>query len=282
VSGKGGTGKTTFTASLGVLLENSLLADCDVDASNLYILFPGDPVEEHEYYRGKKAVIDQEKCDRCGICERVCRFDAIIPGEKYGVDQYACEGCNACVVSCPRNAITLVQSLAGRYFFAWSGGKPIVYARLSPGEENSGGLVAEVRKLALEKAKELKRDYVIIDGAPGIGCSATSSIVGVNYVVVVTEPTMSGLHDLKRIVETLKCLKREFGIVINKYDINSVVSREIEDYCLSEGLDLLGKIPFDETVVRASVECKPVVTYENSPAAESIKKIVEKIIEKIS
>jgi len=128
----------------------------------------------------------------------------------------------------------------------------------------------------------LKRDYVIIDGAPGIGCSATSSIVGVNYVVVVTEPTMSGLHDLKRIVETLKCLKREFGIVINKYDINSVVSREIEDYCLSEGLDLLGKIPFDETVVRASVECKPVVTYENSPAAESIKKIVEKIIEKIS
>ncbi|WP_235280305.1 nucleotide-binding protein [Thermotoga sp. Mc24] len=163
-------------------------------------------------------------------------------------------------------------NFSGRYFFTWSGDKSIVYARLSPGEEDSGGLVAEVHKLAFEKAEELKRDYVIIDGAPGIGCSATSSIVGVNYVVVVTEPTMSGLHDLKRIVETLKCLKREFGIVINKYDINSVVSREIEDYCLNEGLDLLGKIPFDETVVKASMECKSVITYESSPAAESIKK----------
>lgn len=282
VSGKGGTGKTTLTSSLGYLFENLILADCDVDAANLNLIFNAEKKEEYDYSGGQKAIIDQNKCDSCGVCKDVCRFEAI--SEKDGVftiDKYACEGCKACVIVCPRNAISLVKELSGKYYYSETESKKIIHANLNPGEETSGGLVAEVRKLAVNKAKEERKDIVLIDGAPGIGCPATSSITATNYVIIITEPTASGIHDLKRIVDTVRHFRREFSIVINKYDINPTMSNEIEKYCENENIEILGKIPFDDTVEKAISESRPVVTYENSEAAKAILGIYKKLLEKI-
>lgn len=280
VSGKGGTGKTTIAASLGSLTNSCLLADCDVDASNLYLLFDPKIEEKFQYRVSKKAVIDEIKCNKCGICKNVCRFDAVryIDGS-YSVDPYACEGCNACVISCKVGAIKLVVSQTGEYFKSiTSDNMPLVHARLEPGEENSGGLVAEVRKISFETAKDTRKDFVIIDGAPGIGCPAISSISGVSYVIVVTEPSLSALHDLKRIVETARYFHRECGVIINKFDLNLEITDRINEYCLSEGIEILGKVPFDEMVENAVLESVPVVKFPESKAAKAIVNIHEKLM----
>ena len=280
VSGKGGTGKTTIAASLGFLTDSCLLADCDVDASNLYLLFDPKIAERFQYRVSKKAVIDESKCNKCGICEKVCRFDAVryIDGS-YSVDPYACEGCNACVISCKNGAIRLFVSQTGEYFKSiTSENKPLAHARLEPGEENSGGLVAEVRKLSFETAKDIGEDFVIIDGAPGIGCPAISSISGVSYVVVVTEPSLSALHDLKRTIETARYFRRECGVIINKFDLNLEITDRIKKYCLSEGIELLGKVPFDEMVEKSVLESVPVVKFPESKAAKAIVNIHGKLV----
>ncbi|MBO8160515.1 MAG: 4Fe-4S binding protein [Thermosipho sp. (in: Bacteria)] len=279
VSGKGGTGKTTLSSSLGILFKNTILADCDVDAANLNLMFNSKIIEKYDYYGGKKAVIDPKKCDGCGICKEVCRFEAVIyKNNIYKIDQYACEGCNACVISCPQKAIKLTESLSGNYYYSTSENKNIVHANLNPGEETSGGLVAEVRKLSIEKGKILKKEIILIDGAPGIGCPATSSITATYFVIIVTEPTSSGIHDLKRIIDTVKHFKRNFAIVINKYDINEEITNKIEEFCKTENIEILGKIPFDETVEEAILNTRPVVTYENSKAAKAIIEIYKKLL----
>ena len=282
VSGKGGTGKTTLSGSLAVLLENHTLVDCDVDAPNLHLLFESDEKKRYEYYGSKKAVIDYEKCDNCGVCVDVCRFYAIyFEDGKYRIDEYACEGCNACVISCPQNAMSLVDAKSGDYFHSIvpsMDDTPLIHARLEPGEETSGGLVAEVRKLALEVATREKRKNILIDGAPGVGCPATSSIAGVDYVIVVAEPTMSGYHDMVRIVDSAKKQYRKVGVVVNKYDLNEVVSEQIRNYCQENDLDFLGLIPFDEKVKDAVMEGIPIVEYDpNSPASRAILKLFEEL-----
>ncbi len=283
VSGKGGTGKTTLSGSLIRLFEDRIAADCDVDASNLSLILNPKIVEKHDYYGGKKALIEQGKCTKCGICKEVCRFEAInIVNGDYIVDEYACEGCNACVYKCPENAIKLIEGKAGEYYYAETKMKlPVISAELNPGEETSGGLVAEVRKKAIESAKEKNKKYIIIDGAPGIGCPATSSITAVDYVLIVTEPTQSGMHDLKRIVDTVRQFRRKFSVVINKYDINVDKSKEIEEYCEKENIKILEKIPFDEVIPRANVEGRTVVEYSDSKAAKHIIKIYNFLKEEI-
>lgn len=281
VSGKGGTGKTTLSSSLIDLFGNVLGADCDVDASNLYLLFDPKVEKQYDYYGGKKAIIDNDKCTKCGICESLCTFKAIYNNEgKYFIDEFACEGCNRCVMRCPVGAIELLDNRAGEYYRSSKNGTTFIHANLEPGEETSGGLVAEVRKMANKVAEEENIDYIIIDGAPGVGCPATSSITGVNYVVIVTEPSKSGIHDLERIVDTVKHFKREFDVVINKYDINLENSEYIENYCKNKGISVLGKIPFDKTIVKATNEGKPVTQYD-CKATEEIKSIANKIRNKI-
>ncbi|CCU86003.1 MULTISPECIES: ATP-binding protein [Mesotoga] len=281
VSGKGGTGKTTLSGSLSVLFDSIVMADCDVDAPNLHLILENKLIEKYEYFGGKKAEIS-DSCISCGICEKYCRFDAVIRGGPYSVDPYACEGCGMCVAVCPADAITLKDNKSGDYFLSQSNGIPLVHALLTPGEETSGGLVAEVRKLAIKVAEEEKKEVIIIDGAPGIGCPATSSITGTTYVLVVAEPTVSGNHDLARIVETIRHFKRDFGIVINKWDLNTSKSSFIESWCGANGIELIGKIPFDEQVEKATIMGKPVVSIKGSEAAEAIVRIAQRLKRKIS
>lgn len=283
VSGKGGTGKTTLLASLSYLFENPVMSDCDVDASNLHLLLsPLEIIESYEYYGGKKAKINYEKCTNCGICKNKCRFDAIDFKEgKYIINEYACEGCKLCVLTCPEKAINLAENLAGNYYKSKCSNGILVHGDLKPGEETSGGLVAEVRKKSYSEAEKSKKDVIIIDGAPGVGCPATSSVAGVSLSIVVTEPTLSGFHDLQRMIDTLKKMRVKFAVVINKFDLNESVSSLLEEWCFSENIDLLGKIPFDEMVNVATREAKPIILYENSLSKTYIKSIYSKIVEKI-
>lgn len=282
VSGKGGTGKTILSASLCYLFKNPVMSDCDVDASNFHLLFsPLEMIESYEYYGGKKANINYEKCTNCGICKNKCRFDAIDFKEgKYVINEYACEGCKLCVLTCPEKAIKLSENLAGNYYKSKCSNGILVHGDLNPGEETSGGLVAEVRKKSYSEAEKLKKDVIIIDGAPGVGCPATSSVAGVNLAIIVTEPTLSGFHDLQRTVDTLKKTRVKFAVVINKFDLNESVSSKLEEWCFSENIDLLGKIPFDEMVNVATKEAKPIILYENSIAAKAIKDIYLRILDK--
>lgn len=277
VSGKGGTGKTTLSASFAYLAKHPVMADCDVDAPNLHIILKPEIKETYEYIGSKKAVLNQSKCVKCGICQQVCRFDAVGFDEgHYFIKEYACEGCNACVMKCPAGALELVDSLSGKYFSSKTENGPLIHALLGLGEETSGGLIAEVRKMAVKVAREQEIPVVIIDGAPGIGCPATSSISSTSYVIVVSEPTMSGLHDLKRIVQTVKHFRIPMGIVINKYDINEFQTDEIVKYCEDESLEILGKIPYDKMVKTATEQAKPVVAYD-SLASDEIRKIWDKV-----
>jgi MinD superfamily P-loop ATPase len=276
VSGKGGTGKTTLAGSLSLLFQNHVMADCDVDAPNLHLLMNSKKEVSLEYYGGKKAEIS-DSCISCGICERYCRFDAIVRGGPYRVDPYSCEGCGVCVAICPAKAITMRENKSGEYFLSRFDGNPLIHALLNPGEETSGGLVAEVRKLAIKVSEDERRDIIVIDGAPGIGCPAASSITGVSFVVIVAEPTVSGIFDLERIVDTVRHFRRECAVVINKWDVNHGKSQLIEEWCREKEISILGKIPFDERVEEATVLGVPVVSMNDSPAAVSIKSIREKL-----
>ncbi len=280
ISGKGGTGKTTLSSSLALLLENHILADCDADAPNIYLLFGPKIKDKFDFFGGKKAIIDYKKCTNCGKCAKTCRFDAIeYKNNHYVINQYKCEGCGACTIICPVNAITLEKSKAGEFFNSETESIPLVHGRLYPGEDASGGLVSEIRNLAIKEAEKQDKKLILIDGAPGIGCPAISSVTGTNYVIIVTEPTVSGIHDLKRAIKMVQHFKIPFSIVINKYDINEGKTKEIEEFCAKEGFSILGKIPFDEEVEKATRNQKPVIVYKNSKAANSIKEIFKKLKE---
>jgi len=270
ISGKGGTGKTTFVAALASLVENGVFADCDVDAADLHLIFSPEIKKRDKFFGGKRAFIDSDKCVACGVCREVCEYSAI--DESYTVDPFGCEGCSACHYFCKYGAISFDLSESGELFISSSRFGDIVHARLHPGEENSGKLVTKVRNEAKKIAVAKKSDTILIDGSPGVGCSVIASITGVDYVIVVTEPTLSGLSDLKRTLSLLDHFKLKSGVVINKFDINEAVSFEVENFVKSENVDFLGKLPFDaETTIKSMEKALSVV--EAYPESEFAKKV---------
>jgi len=271
ISGKGGTGKTTVTACFAYLAKDKVLADCDVDAADLHILVHPKILHEEEFRGGLKAVIDSDKCVKCGTCREICRFGAISEG--FTVTQLSCEGCGVCFHVCPEQAISLEQALNGRWFVSVSRFGPLVHAALFPGEENSGKLVALVRNQAKVLARQQDKPLILVDGAPGVGCPVISSVTGSDHVVIVTEPTLSGLHDMDRAMQLVKGFRIPASVIINKWDINAEITQQIEELAARSGVKVLGRIPYDPQVIAALVQRRCVVENGPSPAATGIREI---------
>ena len=262
ISGKGGTGKSSVSAAFATMQSHVVLADCDVDAANLYLLFHPTHEKEEVFVSVYKAVIDKDICTNCGTCIDYCRFDAIheIDGEVL-INETSCDGCKLCSRICPMEAISMMPEDKSRMYSGTFRNGKMVYGRLSPGEENSGRLVDMVREEAKLEARDNHIETIIIDGPPGIGCPVISTITGVNQVVIVTEPTLSGLHDLKRTIEVTSKFKLTTSVIINKCDLNSEMTSEIEFYCNSLDVNVIAKLPFDRVVVDAMINCKSVIEY---------------------
>ena len=280
ISGKGGTGKSSIAAAFATLNERIVIADCDVDAANLYLLFNPTHEEELVYITGHKAINNYDKCTNCGICESYCRFDAIsIINNKVIISEISCDGCFLCSRICPENAIYMVQNDKSKmYSGSFRNGK-MVYGRLAPGEENSGKLVNLVREKAKQVAKENNIDTVILDGPPGIGCPVISTITGVDKVVIVTEPTISGFHDMQRTLGIVQKFNLQAFIIINKSDINPSVRIEIEKWCKKNGIIMAGQLPFDPQMVEAMVQGKSIIEYNaHLNISKKIKKIWNEVL----
>ncbi|HHU63612.1 MAG TPA: P-loop NTPase [Clostridiales bacterium] len=277
ISGKGGTGKTTVALALSELAGNAIKADCDVDAPNLHLFYRGRDIKKEHFFGEKIAVVDKIFCTGCKECERVCRFDAINDGQ---VDKFKCEGCGACVLVCPEKAIRLKEVKTADVYITQTDKGIVSRAQMEVGSEGSGRLITLLRNNARKFADD--DTLIIIDGSPGIGCSVISSITASDAVLIVTEPTQSGLEDLKRTME----LCRHFGVptfvCINKYDINAKVTREIEDYCKENNVYLVGRIPYDDTVMESINQLKSIIYYEDSKANKAIRQMWDNIREHIT
>jgi len=273
ISGKGGTGKTVVTGSLAALARNKIMVDCDVDAADLHLLLHPTVKERHEFRSGQTAVINEKLCKKCGECISVCRFGAIKPD--FSIESFSCEGCALCSHICPNGAIHMEENTAGEWFVSDTRYGPFVHAKLGIAEENSGKLVAKIRQIAKELAEKQALDYVIIDGPPGIGCPVIASLSGVDCALIVTEPTLSGLHDARRVIEVAKHFNIPVKLVVNKYDLNTAVTEKIEAFCRDQEIPVIGKISFDKTVVEALVEGKTIIDYATCQAADEVKDIWE-------
>jgi MinD superfamily P-loop ATPase len=280
ISGKGGTGKSSVTAAFATAGEKLVVADCDVDAANLYLIFNPEKNAEQVYIGGHKAVVDHSICTLCGICEGYCRFEAITEvDDKIVISDTSCDGCFFCSRICPMGAITMVRSERSRMYSGSFRNGMMVYGRLAPGEENSGKLVSMVRDEAKRVAAELGVNTILLDGPPGIGCPVISTVTGADKIVIVTEPTMSGLEDLKRVFEVARKFSGEVGVMINKSDLNEAMADRIEGWCAAQGTPLLGRLPHDRRVTEAMVAGKSVT--EMFPEAEisiKLKDIWNKLI----
>ena len=276
ISGKGGTGKTTVAAAFTELAESMIVADCDVEAPNLHLVLEHQVKKETEYVGNQTARIDNTLCIDCKRCEEVCRYEAVT--EKVHVpyiDSKRCEGCAACVYACPTQAIQLYPEGTGKVFLSETNVGDFAHAELYLAADGSGKLVAEVRRLARDEARRQHKS-VLIDGSPGIGCVVISTITGCQQVLVVTEPSQSGKHDLERVIKVTGHFKIPTQVIINKWDVNPEVSKEVEDTCSQLGVAVIGKIPFDPMVPQAIALGHPITRYE-SPAAEELRAIWAKI-----
>lgn len=271
ISGKGGTGKTSIVACFAALANGKVMADCDVDAADLHLLLEPRIRHREEFRSSKSAVIDLERCIQCDKCREVCRYQAI--SEDYVVDKIACEGCGVCVHFCPEEAIELQQNLSGEWFVSDTRFGPLVHAKLGIAEENSGKLVAVVRQNAKSLAQEQGLDLILVDGAPGIGCPVISSIAGATAVLVVTEPTLSGIHDMKRVVDLTAHFQIPAFVCVNKFDLNLELTAQVEKFCGQCRLKLVGKIHYDQVVTKAMVQGKTVVEYSSGLVAKEIEKL---------
>ena len=268
ISGKGGAGKTSVTGAFANLAENAILCDLDVDAPDLHLLLAPQTGRTEDFRSGNEAVIVPDRCTACGRCAELCRFDAVRQdGDVFRIDPLRCEGCKVCVALCPAEAIDFPQRHCGRWFESETRFGPMVHAQLFPGEENSGRLVTLLKKRAREIAEEEGYDMVLSDGAPGIGCPVISSLAGTDLAVIVTEPTPSGLHDLKRVAELCDQFRTKVTVFINKYDLNPDQTAAIEAYCRDRGYAVICRFPHDHAVTRAMVEGRVVNEYGDNTAS---------------
>jgi MinD superfamily P-loop ATPase len=272
LSGKGGTGKTTLTASLAVLARSATIADCDVDAPDLHMLLHPEVIKTKEFKGSKLAVIDKTKCDNCGVCREKCRFDAITEAKE--VDPIACEGCGVCAAICPSDAITMIERVSGYAYISKTKYGFMAHALLNPGESNSGKLVTLVRQNARILSEKENSDLIIIDGPPGIGCPVIASVSGVDVGLVVTEPTMSGIHDLQRALQLIKHFNVKPLVCVNMYDINKDNTNKILGFCEENSIKVVGRISFNPKVTEAMVNGKPIIEY--APESD-VSKEIEKI-----
>jgi len=280
ISGKGGTGKTSIAASFAVLGGSDVIvADCDVDAADMHLLLKPDFEFSEEFYSGEIAYIEQSKCIVCGKCTEVCRFDAIsFINSQYFINPLSCEGCGYCSQVCPASAIINKSRLSGKWFISnIKTGSKMIHARLDIGADNSGKLVAKVKNEAKKLASEEAKPFILIDGSPGIGCPVVSSLSGANFVVLAVEPSVSGVHDLKRVYQVVKNFNIKAGCIINKANLNPEKHQEIKDFLLEENISHLADIPYDENFTKAMVNGMTIIEYDQN----DLKKILSQTWEKI-
>jgi len=290
VSGKGGTGKTSIVASFAVLAEGAVLADCDVDASDLHLVLEPRILRESEFSGGSRARIMSDRCTGCAKCEQLCRFDAVhcdgpgneCVGKTYRVDPLACEGCGVCAHFCEAEAVEFAPVVNGHWYVSETRCGPMVHAKLGIAAENSGKLVSVVRQEAKKTAEERGLDLVLVDGAPGIGCPVIASITASSLVLIVTEPTLSGLHDLERVAD----LTRHFGIetlvAINKSDLNTELCGEIKCRASERGLSVVGKVRYDRSVTEAQMNKQAVVEYTAGGAAADVRRLWSEVSKRLN
>ncbi len=279
LSGKGGTGKTTIAASFAVLSRKSVIADCDVDAPDLHLLLHPRILQRRSFTGPELAEINPEKCVKCGLCQTTCRFEAV---RNFQVDPVLCEGCGTCIVICPEEAIASKNRVSGEAFISETKYGLMSHALLFPGGANSGKLVTLVRQNAKKAAEESRCDMILIDGSPGIGCPVIASVTGVDGGVVVTEPTVSGIHDLKRVLALLAHFDVQPLVCINKSDLNQRNTKKIERFCHRRKVDVVGNIPFDSVATQAMVSRKPILEYSRkSTVSQQIEEMWNTLLNRI-
>jgi MinD superfamily P-loop ATPase len=284
-SGKGGTGKTSIVAALADVIEQTVIVDCDVDAANLHLVVPHRVLEEHDFSCSHRATIDGAHCIACGICLEVCRFNAIsmtpdessLYGVGFSVDPIACEGCGLCKRLCPEQIISFDPVVSGKWFESESGGRPFLHARLGIAQSNSGRLVSLLRQQSRELASKHALDTVVVDGPPGIGCPVIASLTNASYLLIVTEPSLSAIHDMERLVDLAEHFNVKTGICLNKFDINEEVSSQIEEFAAQRGLTLHGRIPYDPVFVEAQLEGRSYMRCASAEGTRLIRTIWQSI-----
>ena len=280
ISGKGGTGKTCLTAAFASLDGNKVICDADVDAADLHLITAPTIKEKHDFQGGHTAIIKKDKCTACGLCQGLCRWDAI--SDDFEVDSIACEGCGVCVYLCPEKAIDFPINTCGKWFISETNFGPMVHASLGIAEENSGKLVSLVRREAKKLAEEKNLDLILTDGPPGVGCPVIATVGGASGVLIITEPTVSGKHDLERVVELAAHFNIPAMVCINKFDLNMDLTRDIENFAFEMGLPCLGLIPFDPIITKAMVQGQTIFEYtKKSKAGDAIRMIWLKIRKKL-
>ena len=280
LSGKGGTGKTITAAALAHLASQIapvVLVDADVDAANLELVLNPERVARHDFRAGQVAAIDAETCTACGRCAEVCRFDAVIAGEAYQIDPLSCEGCASCYYQCPAEAVSMRDALAGEWYRSDTRFGPLFHAHLFAGQENSGKLVTMVRQHGRLLASEEKRELVLIDGPPGIGCPVIAASTGVDLALLVVEPTLSGIHDLERVLATTTHFGVKSLVMVNKSDINPDRAEQIAGFCREQNVEMAGCVPYDDIVTEAMVRGQPVTAYSDGPVSRSLRDVWDKV-----